>query len=225
MTLEQFQSIVPMGQHSIVVVFGRPGSGKTSVSEKAAALHKQTVSIKPHTSGGVAASNSGGGITCLDLDVCVPQWMKDKFARGVYPTPEQRKEFAIDACDYVNKQLDAINLRCDEKVIISFSFVNTDLRNIFRNHFPTATWVLINTSEATAQDRINRREGHFYKGIRNVESSEVEKGSVKRTSKTTADNSDWHFAPVDFDHIILDGLQSIEENARKVILVLNSERR
>jgi gluconate kinase len=197
----------------IAVVFGKPGAGKTAVAEKAVALNS-----------GEAGGESDGSITCLDLDVCVPQWMRDNFAKGIYPTLEERKEFAIGACDYVDNQLETMRQEEKVMVIITFSFVNTDLRGVFRGRFPEATWILIDTSDSDAQDRINKREGHFYKGNTNDESkSGVKKGEEEETAEATADNSEWLFSPVDFDHIVLDGLQPVEENAKRVIQVLNSK--
>ena len=36
----------------------------------------------------------------LDLDVCVPDWMKENFNKGLYPTLAQRREFANDCVWY-----------------------------------------------------------------------------------------------------------------------------
>jgi len=196
-------------QPPMVVVFGRPGAGKTTVSEKAVELLLET---------------NNGLVTCLDLDVCVPQWMKDNFVKGMYPTLEQRKEFAVGACNYVDEKLEA--MRQSDKVIVSFSFVNTDLREDFRARFPRAKWVLVDTSDDTAQDRINQREGHFYKGAPPSEAgsnSQHDEHEKNEKDKSETDNTEWNFAPVDFDHILLDGLQSVEANAKQVIQVLNQD--
>jgi gluconate kinase len=211
--ISNLSNILVMNHSAIAVVFGRPGAGKSTVAEKAVALN--------------AGGDSGivRSVKCLDLDVCVPQWMKDNFAKGLYPTLEQRKEFAIGACDYVDEQLASIN--AEDGTIISFSFVNDDLRDVFRGRFPQAKWILIDTSEIDAQDRINKREGHFYKGNPNKTTDSktaIKKAEEKESpSKPNADNNEWDFAPVTFDHIILDGLKPVEENAKRVIQVFNSK--
>lgn len=157
----------------------------------------------------------------LDLDVCVTQLMRDNFGKGIYPTLEERKVFALDACDYVEKQLAEICEQQEEGpdsicAIISFSFVNTDLRDIFRERFPSAEWILIDTSEEECTKRINEREGHFYKGEINMDdtASETSDEALETDEK---DNSEWKFAPVDFPHVILDGFNSVEDNAKKIV--------
>ena len=187
----------------IVVVFGRPGAGKSTVSDKAVELNVE----------------KSRNIACLDLDACVPQWMKDNFAKGIYPNLEQRKEFAVSACDYVDEKLRMMDQ--SSRVIISFSFVNTDLRDVFRARFPGAKWILINTDEAEAQDRIQKREGHFYKGAPPSKSSLESLAAAEENETLKADNSEWNFAPVEFDHVVLDGLRSIEENAEVILKVMN----
>jgi gluconate kinase len=109
--------------------------------------------------------------------------------------------------------------------IVSFSFVNTDLRTVFRQRFPHANWVLINTTETEAQRRIEQRQGHFYKGKQQqhvqVEPNDpIQYETTKTTMKdmTTGtkqqnddhdnNNSDWEFAPVTFDHVVLPGTDS-----------------
>ncbi len=195
--------------HPCVIVFGRPGAGKSTVADAAVAKLECTET----------------DIRCLglDLDVCVPTWMRDNFAKGIYPTLKERETFAMDCCDYVEAQ---VKKHCDDSIIaematiVSFSFVNTDLRDVFRSRFPDAKWVLIDTKENEATRRINMREGHFYKGKmgdgmeKAVEKVESDAGS------TYEENSDWNFAPVTFDHVLLDGTRSVEENANRVVQVL-----
>jgi hypothetical protein len=156
--------------------------------------------------------------------------------------------------------------------IISFSFVNTDLRNVFRQRFPHAQWVLMDTTEMEAQRRIEQRQGHFFKGqqppqsqqrlpphkdlmnatrsvrtmtpimttttndpvmVRNSEHDhprELQRHNKDdrngeediTTATTTGDNSDWHFAPVTFDHVVLPGTDSVEANAQRVIHLIQS---
>ena len=99
-------------------------------------------------------------------------------------------------------------------VIISFSFVNTDLRTAFRESFPDSVWILVDTSDDLAKQRISKREGHFYKNTDYVKGAEED--ATTKTDKDD-DNSEWNFQPVTFDHMILDGRQDVEVNARQII--------
>lgn len=215
-------------EKSLFVVFGRPGSGKSTVANEAfgalSLLLKKNSSVK------------NTECIALDLDVCVTQPMRDNFGRGIYPTLEERKAFALDACDYVEDQLADV---CERRkvddddddaspvdtlcAIVSFSFVNTDLRDIFRSRFPNSEWVLIDTTEEECTKRINEREGHFYKGELSAEElPSTEEEANEESSATTRDdkdddNSDWKFAPVAFPHVVLDGFDSVEDNAKKVV--------
>jgi gluconate kinase len=98
-----------------------------------------------------------------------------------------------------------------DAAIVSFSFVNTDLRTIFRKRFPKSEWLLIETSDAEATNRIKQRTGHFYKG-----NTSREKLSETEHDSDAGRNSEWTFATVDFQHTILDGMRPIEANARLV---------
>jgi gluconate kinase len=273
----------------MVIVFGRPGAGKTTVAEQA---FQSIQTIMGQTS---SSSSSHYSCCAIDLDVCVPQWMRDNFAQGIYPTLAERLEFAELACDYVlQQQLSQLHQAKDDVptssmdeatrttvvpetttktiTIISFSFVNTDLRNVFRQRFPHAKWVLMDTTEMEAQRRIEQRQGHFYKGqqrpqsqqrlpphedsmnatrsirtitptmttttndpvmVRNSEHDhrrELQRHNKDdrngeediTTATTTDDNSDWHFAPVTFDHVVLPGTDSVEANAQRVIHLIQS---
>jgi gluconate kinase len=278
------QKDVPTGRH-MVIVFGRPGAGKTTVAEQAV----QSIQTKGQTS-----SSSPYSCCAIDLDVCVPQWMRDNFAQGVYPALAERLEFAESACDHVLQQQyqqqhqsqsqlhqakDGVTTSSMDEVtrttvvpeattitIVSFSFVNTDLRNVFRQRFPYATWVLIDTTEMEAQRRIEQRQGHFYKGqpsksqlmmppqedprsttplIRMMTPTTTTNDPVMvassdndhlqrhhkdehngeedtSTDATTDNNSDWYFAPVTFDHVVLPGTDSVEANAQRVIHLIQS---
>mmetsp|Transcript_4801 Transcript_4801/g.7420 ORF Transcript_4801/g.7420 Transcript_4801/m.7420 type:complete len:251 (-) Transcript_4801:20-772(-) len=178
----------------MIVVFGRPGAGKTTIANEAASYLQENCRLE------------------LDLDVCVPQWMRDNFSKGIYPTLQQRYEFAEEACNYLNKQIEEKNKKYrngDELIVlVSFSFVNTDLREVFRQAFPDAQWALVDTTVIEADRRIKQREGHFYTGAPAAAEKELD---------NDIDNSEWEFAPVSFKHTILPGGDSVEENAKRVI--------
>lgn len=218
---------------SMVVVFGRPGAGKTTIST--AALTKIQ-----NTSNDIKAS-------LLDLDVCVPSWMKDNFAKGIYPTLEQRNEFSITACNYIDEEINTMrkNITNDDDgddngngtqqplfIIISFSFVNTDLRDNFRSRFPHAKWALVDVDDSTAKERIDNRTDHFYKGSpsppsatkksEHDSSSSPKKGENENEDEGSKNdkNSEWNFSPVGFAHLILNGSLPIQQNAECVIKML-----
>ena len=181
-----------------------------------------------------AKASGIGNTLALDLDVCVPQWMRDNFAKGIYPTLQQRKEFALSACNYVDSKLSSDSTRssADDDVknhdnersadvsaaIISFSFVNTDLRDVFRERFPDARWALMDVTDEVAKERIDAREDHFYKGAPPA----GEKTGVLEEKSEDVDNSEWNFAPVTFSHTILNGNEDVEVNAKKVVGLMNS---
>jgi gluconate kinase len=209
----------------IIVIFGKPGAGKSTLADAAIARAKAA---------GIDRT------LALDLDVCVPHWMRDNFKNGIYPSLQQRKEFALSACDYVDSKLDNSGSAsaASTAAIISFSFVNTDLRDVFRERFPHARWALMDVTDEVAKGRIDAREGHFYKGAPpGDDSSDVEQNFVQGEAGCAADsssndnnqdeadvndNSEWNFAPVSFSHTRLDGNEDVEVNAAKVLSILHS---
>jgi len=252
---------------SMVVVFGKPGAGKTTISnavvKKMEGRYTNTNTCRSSSSSNSHEKEQQRPICLLlDLDICIPEWMKDNFAKGIYPTLDQRNEFARSACNYVDGEIhkakssnnnSSINNNNKDKnnnpntgsddnhlfTIISFSFVNTDLRDYFRLRFPHAKWALVDVSNTTAQERIEQREGHFYKGApkgsstcniktekdllpkRTNENADIDVNLVAQDDDKVDDNSEWEFAPVEFDHIVLDGLLSIEQNVNRLIDTLD----
>ena len=120
---------------------------------------------------------------------------------------EERADFMQEACKYIDNTIRSTKFdRTKQKVIIiSFSFVNTDLRDIFIRSFPSAKWILINTNDALAEIRLAAREKHFYKGA----------------PKNVGD--EWKFAKVSFDHLDIDGSQTADKNTNKIVNLIVSE--
>lgn len=221
-TVSPPSSIIPP---PMVVVFGPPGAGKTTIAQ--AALE-------------VWQSDDTSLLLGLDLDVCVPEWMKDNFAQGIYPTLSQRQEFAKDCCDHVQKAFHHAQEESETDTtpkaaaaaIVSFSFVNTDLRDVFRERFPQAHWVLVDVTDEEATRRIQQRENHFYKGAQQNavggskdDSEGINPGGLEVDSARENDaeeNSEWNFAPVTFEHTILDGTLPVKENAQRVAHILQT---
>jgi gluconate kinase len=185
----------PPMRPKVFVVFGRPGSGKSTIANKMLSM---------------LAGTTPNAVFGLELDDCVPQWMRGNFAKGIYPSLNERQQFAAEAIRFVQSSIDA---NADAKAcIVSFSFVNTDLRDAFRAHYPDSKWILVDTTPEDAQARISSREGHFYKGAPKDESP----------SATRGDASDWQFAPVTFPHLLLNGRVSVEENTAQCLSLLES---
>lgn len=102
------------------------------------------------------------------------------------------------------------------------------MRIIFREQYRQSQWVLVHTKPDVAEERILARQGHFYKGA-NAEAAgastgddcangnDPKDGSNKSDSR---DNSEWEFQPVEFPHVVLDGCDSITENAKHIVKVI-----
>jgi gluconate kinase len=201
----------------MVVIFGRPGSGKTTIATMVHDQINHRMKIKESKS-----INSHH----LDLDICIPTWMKENFVKGIYPTHAERIEFANQACDYVDQEVQIFAKHCNLNKkditsiptiqLVSFSFVNEDIRAVYRERFPDAIWVLIDTDEIEAQRRISLREGHFYSGkplTNELKCDEI----TDSQSAFERDDDEWSFAPVTFHHVRLDGRNTAEENAQHIL--------
>jgi hypothetical protein len=148
--------------------------------------------------------------------------IKDNFAKGIYPTLQQRKSFIIDAHRYIEEEIKQSTSNQDLSlvVIVAFSFVNPDMRVTFREFYPKSEWILVNTTQDVAEERILARQGHFYKSTGPKDDDEST-GAINDTNcdkdNTEKDNSEWLFHPVDFPHTVLDGCDAIDKNALRII--------
>lgn len=169
------------------VVFGRPGAGKTTITNAVLDFGNQLES----------------STFAVDLDICVSDTMRANFAKNIYPTLQERQRFALDACKYVQEQI--IKSK-KETCLVSFSFVNNDLRDTFRMQFPHAKWILIDTPDSLASQRIATREGHFYK-----------QETIKERGP------EWLFDDVDFDHISIKGNLPVGTIAAQIVSFIQSD--
>ncbi|KAL3800203.1 hypothetical protein HJC23_001124 [Cyclotella cryptica] len=224
----------------------RPGAGKSTICQEVTRLLTAKDSMD-------APTTTAPDYLYLDLDVCVPQWMRvsttqitrqltgsslcierDNFARGIYPSLQQRSNFISDACKHVNSQIQSASTRSNPQlvVIISFSFVNIDMRISFRERYPYSHWILVDTTQHVAEERIAAREGHFYKGAQTNENAHSKQGGNLENNTTSqmddktdideGENSEWEFQPVAFDHAVLDGCDTINYNATRIAELIHS---
>mmetsp|Transcript_26611 Transcript_26611/g.25480 ORF Transcript_26611/g.25480 Transcript_26611/m.25480 type:complete len:244 (-) Transcript_26611:252-983(-) len=205
----------------IVIIFGRPGAGKSTIANE--------TKINFHDERQENNNELLSLLLNLDLDICIPTWMKENFGKGIYPTLSERHDFAIHACNYVEKEIQRSKQAQNNNnpslslfALLSFSFVNNDLREVFRTRFPNAIWMLLDVMDQTAQERIETRSGHFYNGNnkKTKTSSKEPKNHSKELVSKKSDNSEWEFAPVLFPHIILNGSSSVKVNAEIVAKTL-----
>ena len=202
----------------VVFLFGRPGAGKTTIAESVVDLHLRL------SSSDYSSNRQHHLLKTIDLDVCVPQWMRDNFAIGKYPTLKERNDFARDAAEYVASHVRGMKSSLSSSsttntsistrtsmLLVSFSFVNEDLRIYFRQFFPHGRWILLDTKENMAKERIDKREGHFYKNQTEQTEQIEQKQDVENKS-----SAEWRFAPVSFPHLSLDGSNTVKNNTHAV---------
>jgi hypothetical protein len=157
----------------------------------------------------------------LDIDIlCCKQ---DNFAKGIYPSLQQRLDFISHACKYIEEEIHSTSSTEQYSrlvTIVSFSFVNTDMRVAFRERYPNSHWILVDTNADVAKERIMAREGHFYKGANATGEDECTKTNSRREDDTDAescDTSEWEFQSVDFRHTLLNGCNAVNNNAQRIV--------
>ena len=211
----------------LFVVFGIPGAGKTTIAKHVVQTLLSSTPVDDDQEG--AATTVSPDVLDLDLDDCVPGWMRLNFAQGIYPTLQQRNQFAVSCCDYVNESIQQFteanhngHRDVGEQtllVIVSFSFVNDDLRINFRQQFPNSYWILIHTSDKEAQRRIQLRDNHLYKGKPQHPSDSVDSSACHQSS---SDNNEWNFAPVTFPHAVVNGHNPIEQTSSEIVTLIQT---
>merc|ERR1711933_117052 len=115
----------------MIVLFGKGGAGKNTISNAALSLIQRDEIF------------SSSKVINIDLDICIPSWMKINFIET--------------ACSHVQLQIYKMKSQSQSSiifVIITFSFINDDIRYIFRQKFPYAIWVLVDVSEELSQERM-----------------------------------------------------------------------
>lgn len=218
----------------LFVVFGIPGAGKTTIAKHVVQTLLTSTTLVDVEGTATTSQRHEQSVLDLDLDDCVPEWMRLNFDKGIYPTLQQRNQFAISCCDYVNESIQKFiqSKTCTFNitppsvgqqilVIVSFSFVNDDLRINFRQQFPNSYWILIHTSEVEAQRRIQQRSNHFYKGKPLHTESESSIGSPHH-HQISNDNNEWNFAPVTFPHTIVNGHNPIEQTSSEIVALIKT---
>ena len=214
----------------MIVLFGRAGAGKTTIA-------KVVIKMIQYN------NDSHNSIIHHDLDDYIPDWMKTNFIKGIYPTVSQRALFIEGACDRISLVKDhPVNVTAaaaateSSVVVVSFSFVNDDIRIIYRRRFPNAIWILVDVNDDLASERILMRRGHFYKRVCEIEGGDEYSNANAETKNDDDDDDDdndddddddddddgrkedeWDFQEVPFDHVILNGEESVEVNARRVV--------
>jgi len=175
---------------SVFILFGRPGSGKSTVA--------------------ATAINSLSNCFGVDLDICVFRNTCTNFEQGIHrsPTLEQRLVFAQKACDFLAARIREGCSAGHTICIVTFSFVDTSTRNSFRSRFPAARWILMDTHEIVASQRLAARKKKCSKAW--VLTQNLDRG------KTQSRGPEWGFAPVLFEHTRLDGLVAVDVNAAVV---------
>jgi hypothetical protein len=81
----------------------------------------------------------------------------------------------------------------------------------------------VDTKKDLAEERILAREGHFYKVANNTRTI-TKTDECPKQSTDDSDNSEWEFQPVDFDHSVLDGRNSISDNAKRIADIIEETR-
>ena len=162
--------------------------------------------------------------------------MKDNFRKGVYLDHDQRVRFAADACNHVDGLIwDATTTTSLTSkaarivVLVSFSFINTNLHDRVREGYNNKDnesqkktclhWILLDTNVAESNCRIESWEGHFYETV-NEQTTNATTTATENNEEETKNKecgSEWVFAPVTFDHLVVDGLARAEENAVSIV--------
>lgn len=204
----------------MIVLFGKGGAGKNTISSAIMSLLQKD---------GILTKTE---VTNIDLDIYIPYWMKSNFIKGLYPTLSQRKNLITIACDNLHANIYDKKSQTNSSAIfaiITFSFINDDTRRIFRENFPHAIWVLVDVSEKLSQKRMENRVGHFYKGevresrgMRSLRDNDISPiAYVEPISNSEANNNyERNFSRITFPHVVLDGTESVESNAKRVVAIV-----
>ena len=157
---------------------------------------------------------------------------QNKQLSSLFSRPFHTKEETLGSKQSVDDKTYQAQNANSMTILISFSFVNEDLRNIFRSYYPGAHWLYIETPASVAYRRIDERKGHFSKNKNvpgaitldsavNNNDDTIPVSNITNTPPLQQMNSDWTFAKVNFPHFIVNGKRSIVQNTIEILRIIN----
>ena len=156
---------------TLVVLFGWPGSGKSSVGK--------AVSLKL-------------GYRFYDMDVTLPEPMKEKLRKGVLVTEEEINGYVQE----VIKDIDSLLKK--ESVVASLSLFLNKHRLLLKQRFPEATFFSLEAQLDILKKRLHERKNHFF-------------------DETLFDETLSVYEPVNFDHVSIDADHDLHSVIEEVI--------
>ncbi len=120
---------------NLIIIYGLPGSGKTTIAEAIAAAFRAHV---------------------CDWDDCIPPAIKKKIRKKTLPTEEERDALIGQYIGRIAEMLTAY------PVVASCSLPFRRHRQQIRQHFPGVLFLYLDAPFAVLQQRLSRRQRHFF---------------------------------------------------------------